>query len=87
MASPLVCHLPLGLLEAWPQLDLLVLVGAAALLQLLPLLQQLGKVLLQLLLLLLQLEDLQLQHLLGSLSLLGGRLHPGGAALTQFLQL
>lgn len=55
-------HLPLALLQPGPQLDLLVLVGGAALLELLPLLQELSKVLLQLLLLLLELIHLQPGH-------------------------
>ncbi|KAF3853876.1 hypothetical protein F7725_014564 [Dissostichus mawsoni] len=55
----IAAHLPLALLQSRPQLDLIVLIGGAALLQLLPLLQKLSKVLLQLLLLLLQLINLQ----------------------------
>lgn len=68
LPAPLgLAHLPLGLLQPWPELPLLPLKGGTAPLQLLSFLQQMRKVILHLPLLLLQLEHLQLQQLLGPL--------------------
>lgn len=80
-------HLPFGLLQPGRQLCVLPFEGGAALLQPLPLLQELCVVLLQLLLLLLELEGLQLQQLLRPLGFLRCLLHLGGTALSQFLHL
>lgn len=77
-----LAYLPLGLLQPRPEFPLLPFKGSTAALQLLPLLQQLGKVILQLALLLLQLEHLQLQQLLGPLDTLRGLLCLGCTVLT-----
>lgn len=81
---PGLAHLPLGLLQPGPKLPLFLLKGGTPTFQLLPLLQQLGKVVLQLPLLLLQLEHLQLQQLLGPPGplCLGCTVFPWGLALS-----